>query len=778
MNLLRLVFRTLLGRRLPTTRGELGVPGLHGRVRVHRDRWGIALIEADDDRDGPFALGFCHGQDRAFQLEILLRVARGTLSEMIGADGLPIDRLSRRIGFTRAAVEQLPLLDADVRESLEAYSRGVQAGVGLGNRSLPHEFVLLKAKPTPWLPLDTLAVTKLLSFTLMANWDAELARLKVLTADGPDALQALDGSFPEWQKAIAPVGARAGGSVDRLADDLRAFAAWGRLGGASNNWAVSGSRTTTGRPILANDPHLDVSLPAHWYLASLRTPKAATAGATFLGGPLFLVGHNGTAAWGVTAGLADNTDLFLEEVGPDGASVRQGDGFAPCRVVEEVIGVKGGDSVTERVLITPRGPVISSALAETPEALSLRATWLDPLPMTGFFRLPGVRSFGEFRAAFADWPVASQNMAYADTSGVIGWQLVGRVPVRKKGHGTIPLHGADPDAGWRDDPVPFADMPYLKNPPCGFLATANNRHTPEGEGPFLGVDLIDGYRHEAIHRAIEHRHDWDVASTMLLQMDQYAVAWEEMREVVLAAGDVDLDSAMALQMLRDWDGRVTAKSAAAAVYEVFVAEMIVRVAKAKAPKSWQWVVGAGLSPLTPYNFGCFRRTAHLVKLLREQPAGWFPHPWPEEIADALGEAVRRLNAKHGPNFAAWEWGRARPLVMRHPLSKKPGLLGRALGDVFNLGPVPCGGDADVISQAAVRPLDPLAPTTNIASLRAVFDVGAWENSRFVLPGGQSGNPFSPHYGDLFTLWQRGEGVPIAFTADEVRRAAVETLELK
>lgn len=777
MNLLHLVVRTLLGRRLPITRGTLRVSGLHGRVRIHRDRWGVALIEADDDRDGPFALGFCHGQDRAFQLEILLRVARGTLAELVGPDALPLDRLSRRIGFTRAAREQLPILDADVRESLEAYSRGVQAGIGLGCPKPPHEFALLKARPTPWQPLDTLAVTKVLSFRLMANWDAELARLKVLAADGPDALAALDGAYPEWQKVISPVGANAGRSVDRLADDLKAFTAWSSLGGASNNWAVGGARTASGRPILANDPHLDATLPSHWYLASLRTPKVAVAGATFVGGPLFLVGHNGTAAWGLTAGLADNTDLFLEEIGPDGASVRQGGGYVPCRFVEEVIPVKGGAPITERVLVTPRGPVISPALEQTPEALSLRATWLDPLPVVGFFRLPGVKSFDEFRAAFAHWPVSTQNLAYADTSGTIGWQFVGRLPLRKNGSGTIPLRGADPDAGWRDEPVPFEQMPYLRNPPRGFLATANNLPVSEGQGPFLGADFLDGYRYEAIHRALEHRRDWDVASTMRLQTDQYAIAWEEMREAVLAAEPADLDSALALDLLRGWDGRVTAASAPAAVYELFVAEMAVRVAKAKAPNGWKWVVGAGLSPLTPYNFGCFRRTAHLVRLLREGPAGWFSRPWPAEVGDALGEAVRHLRSRLGPLPAGWAWGQARPLILRHPLSRKPGQLGRALGRVFNLGPVPCGGDADVINQAAVQPLGPLEPTNNIPSLRAVFDVGAWENSRFVLAGGQSGNPFSPHYGDLFELWQRGEGVPIAFTIDEVRREAVETLEL-
>jgi penicillin amidase len=264
---------------------------------------------------------------------------------------------------------------------------------------------------------------------------------------------------------------------------------------------------------------------------------------------------------------------------------------------------------------------------------------------------------------------------------------------------------------------------------------------------------------------------------MALQMDTYALAWEEMKDVVLAAPGLDLDTNLALEMLTGWDGRVTADSVPASVYELFLVEMILRIARARAPKSWQWVVGAGLSPLTPYNFTAFRRTGHLVRLLRTQPDGWFDHAWPEVIASALGEAVRKLNTLRGVQTGTWTWGAVRPQLFWHHLTRKPGPLGRALGAIFNLGPIPGGGDADVINQAAVLPLNPLSPSNNIPSLRAVFDVGAWQHSRFILPGGQSGNPLSPHYGDMLPLWQRGEGVPIAFTPEEIHQAAVKTLEL-
>ncbi len=224
-------------------------------------------------------------------------------------------------------------------------------------------------------------------------------------------------------------------------------------------------------------------MPPHWYLIQARTPQWAVAGATFLGGPSVQAGHNGFAAWGVTAGLIDNTDLFREQIGPDGRSVRQGDSFVPCEVREEVIAIKGEASVTERVLITPRGPIISPALRGAAEALSLRAVWLDPHPLDGLLRLHRVRSFAEFRKAAEHWPAASWNMVYADQTGTIGWQMFGQAPKRRKGWGLIPAPGWEPDAGWEPDLVPAEQLPHVANPPEGFVATANNQPLPDGVGP-------------------------------------------------------------------------------------------------------------------------------------------------------------------------------------------------------------------------------------------------------------------------------------------------------
>ena len=624
MNVPRLVFRLLLGRRLPTTSGDIKVPGLKGPVLIRRDAYGIPYVEAEEEEDAWYGLGFCQGQDRAFQLESLLRVSRGTVAELIGPKGLAIDRLSRRIGFLDSARRQMSALDPAIHSVLEAFARGLTDGSRLGCKRVPHEFTLLRARPTPFTAVDLVAMSKLQAFALPSNWDVELARLQIMKMDGPEALAALDPGYPEWLPVSSPPGAPSGPAVDRLAADLQELARAAGPAAGSNSWAVDASRTATGRPILANDPHLASSLPPHWYLAHLRTPQWAAAGATFVGAPAFPVGHNEVAAWGVTAGLLDNTDLFLEEVGADGNSVREGDRFVPCQVRREVINVKGEPDVVEEVLVTPRGPIIGPALDSDVGAISIKATWLEPRPMKGLLTMHLARSFDEFRRAFERWSSTPLNMSYADTSGDIGWLLVGEAPRRRKGFGTVPFPGWDPDAGWEDQPVAFDEMPFALNPADGALATANNRPVPDGDGPFLGIDWIDGYRVARILESLKGRRDWDLPEIAALQVDQESIPWREIRDNVLATPVESAEARQGMALLKNWDGVVSSDSPAAAVFEYFLGEVSRLVAEAKAPRSSRWALGHGLSTLVPYTMMAYRRVGHLSRLLRDRTDGWLP----------------------------------------------------------------------------------------------------------------------------------------------------------
>ncbi|MCA9657850.1 MAG: penicillin acylase family protein, partial [Myxococcales bacterium] len=607
-----------------------------------------------------------------------------------------------------------------------AFAAGVSAGGRWGVPKPAHEFALLRGTPTSWTGADVIGVLLLQSFLLASNWDIELARLKILELDGPEALAAVDPAYPDWLPVTSPPGARAGPALDRLFDDVAILRETAGAGGASNNWAIAGSRTASGRPIVANDPHLPPMLPAHWYLAHLRTPAWTACGASLAGAPGIIAGHNGFAAWGVTAAHFDNTDLFVVEVGKDGESVRVGDRWIRCLRRRELIRVKGEASVVEEILETPYGPIVGPALEGEFGALALKATWMRPQPVRGLVEVHKSRSFADFRERLSDWPAMPLNLVYGDTDGVIGWQLVGQVPRRRKGWGTLPLPAADPEVGWEEGLVPYAEMPWRDATADGFVATANNRPTAEST-PFLGVDWLDGYREARICELLGERDRWDVERTLAMQLDQAVIPWRELRDPVLEAiaGRRELEPGVSL--LEHWDGVASVDSAGATIFELLLAHLYREVAEAKAPRSFAWMLGRGFTPLTPNSLLCLRRTSHLVGLVRERP-DFFAGGWAPVIRRALTEAMGRLTREFGKDPSRWRWGQVRQLTLVHPVGEI-----RALAPIFNLGPIDCGGDGNTIPQASAPPLTPLANPMAIASLRMVVDVGAWEEARFVLP---------------------------------------------
>ena len=766
--------RLLLGKRLPITEGELKVRGPREAVTVRRDKFGVPHIDARTSEDAAFAVGFCQGQDRAGQLEVMWRLARGRMAEWVGPVALIADRVARRIGFRRTAEARLPTCVPEVRATLEAFALGVNAGATDGLPSKPHEFAIVGGEPSAWDAADALAVVSLQSFMLPSNWDVELARLRILLGDGAEALKALDPSLCEsgevGTSASAHPALRALRALRALLADLAALQAHLPRGGGSNNWVVSGTRTASGKPILANDPHLAPTCPPPWYLQHVRTPDWEVTGAALAGTPVVSIGHNGFCAWGVTAGLTDNSDFFVETLSPDGRSSREADGtFRPCEVIRETIRVKGQPDVVEEVLVTPRGPILSPAIKDMPVALSLSATWLAARPVDGFFGAPAARSFEQFRAHFAQWPALPLNVVYADTDGNIGYQLVGEVPTRKGGNGLLPRPADLPDSGW-NGVVPFDRMPHLTNPEAGFVGTANDNVTG---APDFGADYIDDYRARRIREELARRPDGlTPADCSALQLDIQSLPWREMRDIVLSLVPESAEAREALRLLADWDGRVEADSPAASVFQFFVAQMCVHVARAKAPTAWQFALGAGRVGVVGGTLFADRRVAHLSRLLGEQPDGWFAS-WSAEIEAALAQSVRELRKLAGPSSAYWAWGHLRMLRLEHPLFGNH----KWLGPAFNRGPVPWGGDSNTVSQAGVKLSDPTEFTHNIANLRCVFDLADLAKSTFVMAGGQSGNPLSPHHADQFELWRVGESFAVPWAQEEVIRAATATLRL-
>ncbi len=772
MNPVKLLARTALGRRLPTHEGTLRLPRARAGLTIGRDRFGVPYVDAPDTWSAWYGLGFCHAQDRAGQMEIIVRAVRGTLAEVAGEETVGVDRLARRIGFARAAKAQLAVADADVLQQLAAYCDGVNDGLTRGGEKVAHEFALLGCEPTPWVPADVQGYFCLLCFALASNWDMELLRLRVLDLDGADALRDIDPAYLAELPLSHPPGAPSG-ATDRLADDLELFHSVVGMGGGSNAWAIAPERTRTGRPLLANDPHLNPAVPCSWYLARVQCPEFRVAGATFVGIPAMGSGHNGHAAWGITAAHADNTDLFIEDVGPDGVSVREGDAWVPCDVIEERIRVKGAPDVLEQVLVTRRGPIVSPAFEGEARALSLAATWLQPRPYRGFYGVHAVKSFDDFREQFRQGSTAAGAVVYADADGHIGWVFGVEVPQRRSGHGHLPMPAWHDGTGWHDEPVPFDDMPYSLDPECGFVSTANNQPVAHEGAPFLGVDWLDGYRQAGIAERLGSRDDWDVDSSMQLQKQVTSLPWREVGPIVTALDGGRRPARIALDLLRAWDGEVSGDSAAATTYVFFMAEMSRRFVAERAPNTMKWALGHGFTALLPYNLMVTRRFSHVVRMLREQPQTWFHGSWDDEMLHALDAVVLHLRDRYGDDTSAWAWGTVRPLRLVHMFGEK-----KPLDAIFNVGPVPYEGDATTVAQAAVDLHDPAANPVGVATLRHTIDVGDWDRSRYSLVHGQSGNPYSPHYDDMLPIYLRGQGVPIAWADAEVKRAVTKKLRIE
>jgi penicillin amidase len=700
-----------------------------------------------------------------------------------------VDRAVRLIGVHRAAREQLGTLDADMRDQLAAYTAGINAA--LESRALPrsHEHTLLRCEPSRWEPTDVLAFGLLMCCFLPSNWDVELARLIILTRDGADAVAALD---PTWRSDFPvthPPGGAAGAAselfVARDLESLREFLGDPGAGG-SNAWAVQAHKTRSGRALLCNDPHLPSALPNLGYLTRVKCPTFAVAGISIVGIPAFITGHNGHSAWGSTSAQVDNADLFLEELSEDGKRYRQGDGWQECQELIERIPVKGGTTAELRVLKTARGTIVARAgdadasiFDPVPSigrgnALSLAATWLECRPTRSLLAFHHVKSFEQFREACAKSAGCAYSLIYADRDNV-GWVLAAEVPRRRSGFGSLPLAGWQSDVGWQGIAA-SSELPWSLNPAPGFVSCANNKPVADGDSAvFLGHDFLDGFRQRRIAERLAASSDWSVERMAELQMDVQSLAFADVREALLGLekpeAKLNLHTKQALDLLRGWDGRVVGESIAASVYELFMGALNRRICESKAPNSFLYASGKGVMKLIPGTCFNSRRASFLTRVIVEQPPGYFPD-WDAELMAALAEAIATLSEKFGSEPEAWAWGKIRQVTLRHRLGDK-----KPLNEIFNLGPFPGYGDGTTVNHAGLEFWEPLRHPNVTAHLRSVIDVGNWGASRFVLLGGQSGNPLSPHYGDLVPLYLRGEGVPVHWDDDAVRANTVATITL-
>jgi penicillin amidase len=761
------VLAAVLRSRLPRTRGALTVDGLRAPVTILRDRVGMAHVDAESMEDAAFAMGVVHGQERLWQLDLTRRVASGRVSEIAGPDGLAADRYLRRVGLRRIADEEADLLEGDARTMLEAYAAGVNTVIG-GGRRLPLEFTLLHFRPEPWHPADSIACGKLLALGLSLNWDSEVQRLRLLREVGPDTAARLEMAYPETNPTIlAATVARSGpGAGEGLLALYQQAAHWlPTTVGASNAWAVAPSRTTTGRPMLCNDPHLEPSVPSVWFAAHVRAGEDfETTGVTLPGQPFPIIGHNRRIAWGYTNSCVDSQDLVVDQFDdPAGNRFRTERGWEQSRIAREVIRVKDRPDEVEEVVITRHGPVVERCDdVSTGRWLGLALQWTALTPGCAAQTALSLQRAGDwssFRAAFATLDAPSQNAVYADVDGHIGYFCSGRIPVRQHRPSGLPALGWEGTALWQRF-LTVDEVPQSFDPPEGLVITANNRIVGDLYPHYIAQDYMAGYRARRLEELLD-REQMDATYMRSVQMDLVSPPAAQVSALLASVTcTVELAETMRLRLVA-WDGRMAPDRIEPTVYEAFMLRLAEHAFRPLCGDAWGIAAGIDLGhPLFEYPGNLTGRvTPMLVERWAAGDDAIFDGltTWGEAAVDALEDAVADLRGTLGAK-RRWSWGRVHRLPLRHPLATR-----WLLRPLLNAPDLRVGGGVDTVMATGHHPGRSFATRLFAPSWRQVFDVGNWENGcSGVLYPGQSGHRASRHHHDLSRRWLRNQQFPLTW----------------
>lgn len=789
-------------RPLPVINGRLKLEGLHERVEILRDKWGIPHIYAQNDEDVFFGQGFAHAQDRLWQMELNRRLPSGRMSEIVGEIAFGTDQLMRIIGLERAAKNDWMHAPEETALVMNAYARGVNAFLETHRNTLPLEFTLLRLAPEPWRPLDSLGWIKMMAWGQGLNWDAELIRAAILDKLGPERTAELLGSDIADTNPIilnhTPVP-----GFDRLVSELheaKTFLGMTAPMGMSNNWVVDGNKSVTGKPLLANDPHLPLQMPSLWYETHLVTPEWQAAGVSLPGVPLVVIGHNAEIAWGMTNAFVDAQDLYIEEFDPqDATRYRVKDGWEKATVAREEIRVKGeAQPRALEVTITRHGPIMNgwTPLTADEDAPKLALKWVGydaSRAVQAGLKLMRARNWGEFRGALADWTEPALSFVYADRAGNIGYQLAGNTPMRRDGKGATPVPGWDEQYEWTGW-VPFEELPHVYNPAEHLVATANNTVVGAEYPHHLSLDTMNGFRAQRILDLLKQQDKLSVEDYARIQTDVYCIPAETFQKLTRAFSKQIVEhSALrgrgataraALDRLNAWDCFLTASSVPGALYEVTLYFAMERLFRPWLGELTPHFIGVGFHPLLhPVNGGYVDR-AYLIalRILQNEESEWMvtePADGLDDasamtrgrkgltsvdiLAQALNDALEYLETNVGLEPEKWEWGKLHRAAFKHPLGAvKP------LDKIFNRGPFPYGGDTSTVWQGAFVPQLPIPEDAVLtASWRQILDVSDWDKSRGVHPTGQSGHPASRHYADQMPLWLSGQTHPLLWSREKI-----------
>jgi penicillin G amidase len=746
-----LLWYRLLRRPLPKTKGTISTQGVSAAVEIARDRWGVPHVSAETREDLWFGQGFCHGQDRLWQMDFYRRITAGRLAEIAGEEGVAVDRLMRTLGLHRIAEREEAELAPELRADLDAFSAGVNAAAASA-AALPFEMQLLRLDFEPWRPAAMLAIGKLLAFGLSTNWERELLRSDMLRELGPELTARIDPSYPQanptvLQQTWSGDGLALVEQVDRIKRSLGlAVEASG-----SNNWAIAGRLSSTGGPLIAGDPHLPPSMPGIWYQIELRRGERFARGASLPGTPGISMGQSNDVAWTFTNVMADVQDLFVEQL--DGDRYRFEDEWRELEIVEEEITVKGRDQPDRlRVRLTHHGPIVNEFLgADRDEPLSLAWTVFDqPAISRAHVDAHDVTSGAELVEVLSEHTAPVSNLVWADRHGSIGYKLVGRLPLRRGDCPDLPKPGWSGEFEW-EGTVPYEELPELIDPESGHLVTANNRIVGDDYPHHITSEYLDGFRARRIEELLRAEPEHDLDSFERMQRDVRSLPGLECARRLSRAQPQSQRETLAIERLRSWDGWMTPDSVPATIYQAFMlrlAREFTRSAIGDRDVAERWLDRSD-NGFTAHVTSPWRWQSHLLALWEEGDDELIGRPWEDLVLDALRGALDDLSDRFGPEQQGWQWGRVHEMEFPHALGQANPLLRRLLNRRLRTG-----GAQETVSQIAYDPNDPYRAVW-APSWRMVADPLDPARSRWQMFTGQSGHPASRHYDDLQPDWLEG-----------------------
>jgi len=790
----------MLKKSLPEYDGEIKAEGLANKVEILRDNYAIPFIKAQSDEDAAFALGFVHAQERLFQMDVARRAGEGRLSEVFGAKIIPIDQMFRTVGIYKNVKANYEKLNPLSKKILSAYSKGVNAFIKTAKGNYPVEFDLLGFDPYPWRPEHSLVIAKLMGWELNLSWWSDITFTQLVQKFGVEKAKELLPDFPENSPTIIPSGLKGVAVISsdliKVDQQFRNFTGFVGTHIGSNNWIVNGKMSASGKPIIANDPHLAYTAPARWYFAVIRSNDWNAEGFTIPGLPAIVIGKNKNISWALTNVMADDADFYVEKIDSLGKNYFFNKSWRQLSIEKDTIHVKDTANVVYEIKRTHRGPIITDIhpfkqmypnTGIKTAQLSMRWTGLEPSDeMFASISINKAKNWDDFKNAVRYFTVPGQNFVYGDDKGNIGYICAARLPIRNSNSPTLINDGTTEVNDWKGF-VPYEEMPKLFNPPQNFIASANNKtllnfkyHISNIWEPSSRIERItELLNSKPIHSKEDYKkYQLDFVSPYAKKLTRFLIAAFDNVKVT------DKNLKLTLELFNNWNYEMNPGSQVPTIYSRFFQYLIKNIFEDE----------MGVDLLKEYIFVANVPYRIIHKLFEENKSSFIDDvrtPQRETrndiIRKSLVDALTDLEKNYGTDIASWQWGDVHKVTFKHMFHNKSGLLDK----IINIGPFNIGGDGTTIfnteysfpelfedTRALTKP-HRSEQYENILgpSMRYIFDFADPDHLEFILPTGQAGHFMSGHYKDMSEMWLKGKYITVPLREDEFKKRTINVLKL-